>query len=181
MVRRGLVALLGTEPWVATVLEADTVARAEELAGLHQVRLAVVDVGLPDGDGVELTARLRAAHPGMTVLVLTMTAEPDLARAVLAAGGSGFLVKETDPDVLMAALRTVRDGGMVVGPHLPDARRVLAEPAVPSAEDRGPFSRLTPRELHLVRLVASGRAMRRSPGSCRWSTRRCATSSPPCW
>ena len=146
VVRRGLVALLGAEPWVERVLEADSVANAERMAAEHSVRVAVVDVGLPDGDGVDLTRRLRAAYPRLAVLVLTMTAEPDLARAVLAAGGSGFLVKETDPDILLGALRTVRDGGLVVGPHLPDARQVLAEPATSTPK---PFDRLTPRELHL--------------------------------
>ncbi|MFT3876465.1 MAG: response regulator transcription factor [Propioniciclava sp.] len=155
VVRRGLVALLGTEPWVERVLEADSVAGAERLAAEHPVRLAVVDVGLTDGDGIELTRRLRASHPQLSVLVLTMTADPDLARAALAAGGSGFLVKETDPDILLAALRTVRDGGLVVGPHLPDARQVIAEPV---REIPRPFARLTPRELQLVRLVASGAA-----------------------
>ena len=155
VVRRGLVALLGAEPWVERVIEADSVTRAVRLAAEHPVRVAVVDVGLPDGDGIELTRQLRTAHPNLTVLVLTMTADPDLARAVLAAGGSGFLVKETDPDVLLATLRTVRDGGMVVGPHLRDARQVLSAPGVRSASV---FDRLTPRELQLVRLVATGAA-----------------------
>ena len=151
VVRSGLTALLRGQDWVGRVVEADCVAEAERIASVHPIRVAVVDVGLPDGDGVELTRRLRLAHPGLAVLVLTMTAEPDLARAVLAAGGSGFLVKETGPDLLLAALRTVRDGGLVVGPHLPDAHRVLAAPT-----PGGPFAALTPRELQLVRLVASG-------------------------
>lgn len=154
VVRRGVAALLSAEAWVSEVLEADSVALAEQLAAEYPVRLAVVDIGLPDGDGVDLTRRLRAAHPELAVLVLTMTAEPDLARAVLSAGGSGFLVKETDPEVLLGgALRTVRDGGLVVGPHLPDARQVLAEPV---RDLPRPFDRLTPRELQLARLVAAG-------------------------
>lgn len=153
VVRQGLAALLGAEDWVASVLEADSAARAEELIAQHPVRVAVVDVGLPDGDGIELTRRLRTIRPEVAVLVLTMTADADLARAALAAGGSGFLVKETDPDILLGALRTVRDGGLVVGPHLPDARQVIAEPV--SGVPR-PFDRLTPRELQLVRLVATG-------------------------
>lgn len=153
VVRRGVAALLSAEAWVSEVLEADSVALAEQLAAEYPVRLAVVDIGLPDGDGVDLTRRLRAAHPELAVLVLTMTAEPDLARAVLSAGGSGFLVKETDPEVLLGSLRTVRDGGLVVGPHLPDARQVLAEPV---RDLPRPFDRLTPRELQLARLVAAG-------------------------
>lgn len=153
VVRRGLAALLGAEPWVERVLEADSVARAEELASLHQISVAVVDVGLPDGDGIDLTRRLRKAQPRTAVLVLTMTADPDLARDALAAGASGFLVKETDPEVLLGAIRTVRDGGLVIGPHLPEARRVIADPV---HEVPRPFDRLTPRELQTVRLVAAG-------------------------
>lgn len=153
VVRRGLAALLAAESWVERVLEADSVAVAEELAAQHPLSVAVVDVGLPDGDGIDLTRRLREAHPQTAVLVLTMTADPDLARAALAAGGSGFLVKETDPEMLLGAIRTVRDGGLVIGPHLPEARSVIADPVhdVPR-----PFDRLTPRELQLVRLVAAG-------------------------
>lgn len=157
VVRSGLSALLRGEDWVGRVWEADSVAEAERIAACQEIRVAVVDVGLPDGDGVELTRRLRQAHPQLAVLVLTMTAEPDLARAVLQAGGSGFLVKETSPELLLAGLRTVRDGGLVVGPHLPDAHRVLAAPTTADDAPRGgPFSALTPRELQLVRLVASG-------------------------
>lgn len=155
VVRRGLLAMLAGQDWVTRSVEADGVTAALEVAAKHDPDLAVVDVGLPDGDGVELTRLLRTAHPRCRVLVLTMTADADLARRVLAAGGSGFLVKETDPQVVVGAMRTVAEGGLVVGPHLPDHRRVLTEPTsgVPP-----PFHRLTPREVELVRLVAKGQS-----------------------
>lgn len=155
VVRQGLSALLSGEAWVLRSVEADGVASALRAAADHDPDLAVVDVGLPDGDGIDLARRLRLEHPRCRVLVLTMTADPDLARQALAAGCSGFLVKETDPEVVLGALRTVADGGMVLGPHLPDPERVFAAPAsrVPP-----PFHRLSPREVEIVRLVAAGRS-----------------------
>ena len=153
VVRHGLRALLTGEAWVKRSIEAADVAAALALAEEHDPDVAVVDVGLPDGDGVQLTRLLRTAHPGCRVLVLTMTADADLARQVLAAGGSGFLVKETDPAVVMSALRTVAEGGVVLGPHLPDPAVLLADPATGAPP---PFHRLTPREVEMVRLVAKG-------------------------
>jgi two-component system nitrate/nitrite response regulator NarL len=153
VVRRGLSALLAGETWVARSVEAAGVVAALALADEHDPDVAVVDVGLPDGDGVELTRLLRTAHPHCRVLVLTMTADADLARQAMAAGASGFLVKETDPEVVLGALRTVAEGGLVLGPHVPDPAHLFSEPASSAPP---PFHRLTPREIEMVRLVARG-------------------------
>ncbi|MGI8946997.1 MAG: response regulator [Ornithinimicrobium sp.] len=152
VVRRGLVALLQGLDWVARTVEADGFGTGLTAAAEHEPTLAVLDLGLPDGDGIDLTRRIKALLPQCRVLVLTMTSDGDSARAALAAGASGYLVKETDPDVVLGALRTVAQGGLVLGPHLA-ADSVLAEgpPGIPA-----PFHRLSPREVQLVKLVAAG-------------------------
>lgn len=155
VVRRGLTALLGTQGWVGAVAEADGVASGLAAATEHRPDVAVVDLGLPDGNGLDLTRRLRAAVPTCSVLVLTMTADPGRARALLAAGASGYLAKETDPDLVVSAVRTVAMGGLVLGPSL-DREAVLA-----SSQGTGPpppFDRLSPRELQIVTLVGAGRS-----------------------
>jgi len=153
VVRRGLKALLASQSWVGPIAEADGVATGLEAALANRPDVAVVDLGLPDGDGSALIERIRSAVPGCVVLVLTMTADGGRARALLAAGASGYLVKETDPDVVVAAVRTVSQGGLVLGPHLD--RDALLTTGTPDGAP-APFDRLSPRELQIVRLVGSG-------------------------
>lgn len=156
VVRNGLAALLSGLPWVDRTVEADSVAAALDAAGHHRPSLAVVDLGLPDGDGTDLTRRLRSRLPECHVLVLTMTSSGDSARSALAAGASGYVLKETAPEVLLSALRTVADGGLVLGPNV--ASGELVAPTGSRGGAPAPFDRLSPRELQLVRLVATGRS-----------------------
>jgi len=150
--RAGLVALLGIQPWIGRVVEADSVATALDATVREEPGIAILDLGLPDGDGIQLTSRIKTLLPDCRILVLTMTSAGDSARSALAAGASGYLVKETDPDTVASALRTVANGGLVLGPHL-DASAVLSgdtrRPPVP-------FHRLSPREVQIVRLIAQG-------------------------
>lgn len=153
VVRRGLRALLTAQPWAGVIVEADTVAGGLEAAREHRPDVAVVDLALPDGDGARLVERLQ---PGCAVLVLTMTVDPGRARALLAAGAGGYLAKETDPDVVVDAIRTVARGGLVLGPHL-DRATVLGSGTAPGALP-APFDRLSPRELQIATLMGQGRS-----------------------
>ena len=145
MVRRGLVVLLGAEDWVGRVVEAGTVAEARRLSTLDPPDVAVVDLGLPDGDGLTVLRHLAAAAPGCRALVMTMTADAGTVRAALDAGARGYLLKDADPDIVVAAVRTVAAGGRVLGPRVEDRPAVAA-----------PFDTLTPREVRLVVLLADG-------------------------
>jgi DNA-binding NarL/FixJ family response regulator len=112
----------------------------------------VVDLGLPDGDGVELVRRLRR-NPGCPVLVLTMTRDEGVVRACLAAGAGGYLLKDSPPDAVVRAARTVLDGGLVLGPEVARAALPRGRP------DRlpPPLDRLSPADLRLLTLLAEGR------------------------
>lgn len=153
VVRRGLAALLNGEDWIGRLIEAGTIAEALKLAVLERPDTAIVDLGLPDGDGVSLIRMLRRSLPACPLLVLTMTHDDATVQACLEAGASGYLLKESAPDALLPALRTVRDGGMVLGPQVTTSALVGVRRAVPS-----PFDLLTPRELQHVGLLASGRS-----------------------
>ncbi len=152
VVVRGLAALLAGEDWVAGTHVAGTVAEALALATQHHPSLAVVDVRLPDGDGLEVVRRLGSLVPGCRSLVLTMDAADGTVRRAVAAGAAGFLHKDADPDLIVDAVRTLAHGGTVLGPD------VLASLTERAAQAPEPFDRLSPRELDLARLVASGMA-----------------------
>ena len=151
VVRRGLAAMLNGEPWVTRLVEAGTVADALKVAVLEKPDAAVVDLGLPDGDGVSLIRRLRHAVPGCAVLVLTMTQDDATVQACLAAGATGYLLKESAPDALLPALRTVLDGGLVLGPQVATGALSGVRRTVPAS-----FDLLSPRELQHVGLLAAG-------------------------
>ncbi len=150
LVRRGLSALLGLEPWVGRVVEAGSVAEAAREAVLAVPDVAVVDLGLPDGDGVDLVRRLRRS-PGCPVLVLTMSREPAAVRGSLDAGATGYVLKDSQPDVVVRAARTVLDGGLVLGPA------VALSAVGQSRRLPPPLDRLSPTELRILRRVAEGR------------------------
>ena len=149
VVRRGLTSMLEQESWVDRVVEAATVREGERVAVAEKPGLAVVDLGLPDGSGLELIRRIRQSVRDCAVLVLTMTRDDTLVRTCLAAGASGYLLKDTAPSAVVNALRTVADGGLVLGPQ-------VSTEAAPAGALPAPLNRLPPRDLRLLALVAGG-------------------------
>ena len=154
VVRRGLRVMLEGEPWVRDVTEAASVEEAVREAVTCQADVIAMDVVLPDGDGVDATRRILEACPDAAVLMLTMADDEEIVARALSAGARGFLLKDTDPDMVLDALRTVASGGVVLGPKV--------GPAVLTALRRAPtvlpppFDRLTARELEIVNRLAVG-------------------------
>jgi two-component system, NarL family, nitrate/nitrite response regulator NarL len=118
VVRRGLRTMLDGEPWVAHVLEAATCAEAFAAVAHEQVTVIAMDIALPDGDGVRATAQILRHRPDIAVLMLTMADDDELVARALQAGARGYLLKDTDPDVVVDALRTAAGGGLVLGPGI---------------------------------------------------------------
>ncbi len=133
------------------LIEAGTIAEALSTVVIDRPDAAVVDLGLPDGDGVSLIRQLRRVAPECVVLVLTMTDDEATVQACLEAGATGYLLKDSAPESLVPALRTVLEGGVVLGPQVAPGVLTPVRRRVPP-----PFDVLTPRELHLVELLASG-------------------------
>jgi DNA-binding NarL/FixJ family response regulator len=154
LVRQGLASLLTLESWVDQVIEAATGQEAAELVVTERVQIAVVDLGLPDVDGVELVRRLRRLSPQTAVVVLTMSRDDALVRRCLAAGAGGYVLKESPPAVVVRAIHAVLDGGLVLGPRVTTSAAVA--PAGGSLPP--PLDRLVPRDLRLLRLLAEGRS-----------------------
>jgi two-component system nitrate/nitrite response regulator NarL len=163
VVRRGLRSMLEDEPWVGEVLEAATMAEAQEQATVHPVDVVAMDINLPDGDGVEATRRVLRARPTAKVLVITMDPDDETVSRALAAGAFGYMLKLTEPpDLLVDALRAAAGGARVLGPDvrlpLATTRRYRDRPLPPE------LGRLTERELEMLTLAAKGQSYRMIAG-----------------
>ena len=146
----GLARLLAAEEWVATTTSARTCEEAVEESGTTQFDVAVVDLRLPDGDGVELTRRLLARQPHLRVLVLTMHADSDAVMRALASGAAGYLLKDAEPEDVCAAVRQVARGALVVGSG---AASTLRNTIAGSPLD---LTKLSQRDQELLSLLAQG-------------------------
>jgi DNA-binding NarL/FixJ family response regulator len=148
--RLGLKGRLDLEPDLAVVGEAATAADALTLIMDILPDVAVVDLNLPGMDGVTLTRLLAAKTPNVKVLVLTMLDDEHVFSA-MRAGAKGYLLKDTDPSQIVAALRTVAGGGTVFSAGV--AERLFA---LSAASEARAFMDLSVRETDILRLVAQG-------------------------
>ena len=168
LVRAGLRAILDAQPGIAVCGEAADGRAAIELARLRRPDVVLMDIQMPDIDGIEATRRvLLQAPPGDPVAVLVLTTF-DLDAYVydaLRAGASGFLLKDTLPEDLIAAIRVVARGDALIAPgitkrlieHFARSAPVIAPP--PALDE------LTPREAEVLLLVAADCRTPRSPRS----------------
>ena len=144
ILREALAGLLDLEPDVEVVATAADGAHALAAALEHRPDVAVVDVAMPDRDGIEVAGLLRERLPDCRVLILTALPGPGVVRRALAAGVAGFLPKDVAPGDLAAAVRAVAAGGRVLPPE-------LAVAAVQASS-----SPLTQRETEVLRMSATG-------------------------
>ena len=153
--RQALAFMLQREPDLAVVGQAGTLAEARRQLG--QVDVAVVDLDLPDGDGLALVPALRTASPRATVLVLTASANPrDLAR-VVEAGAAGTLHKSVGLQEIVAGVRRLAAGESLFSPQeMLALLRQAGEQREQDREAQAAFARLTPREHEVLRAVAEG-------------------------
>ncbi len=153
VVRRGLTALLNTERDIRVVGEAangrEAVAQAETLAP----RVILMDLVMPEMDGVSATAAIMARHPHAHILVLTSFGSDVKLFPAIKAGAVGYLLKDTTPQELVTAIRRAAAGESSLNPAV--ARRLLRELAheTPAGTPEEPLSR---REIDVLRLVAQG-------------------------
>ena len=152
---RGLVATLEDAANVDLCGTAATAAEALEAIPREQPDVVLLDLNLPDGNGVEVTRALRRAGYDGAVVMLTMYEDEVALRAALEAGARGYLVKGADQDEIVGAIVAAAHGGVVVGPQLADR---LADMLVGSAR-REPvqLTGLSARETEILRLMARGR------------------------
>ncbi len=157
MVRAGLRSLLSEEPDIAVVAEAVDGEEAVAAARRHRPAVVLMDIRMPVLDGIAATRRIVAEGSPSRVLVLTTFELDEYVFNALRAGASGFLLKDSTAEELVAAVRTVAAGDALLDPAV--TRRVVdAFIRSPPREQRASpaLSRLTRREVEVLRLVARG-------------------------
>lgn len=155
VVRRGLAALLGTLDEFEVVGEASDGDGAVRETQILRPDVVLMDVRMPDSDGVEATRRIRAAVPTTAVLILTMHDDDATVFTAMRAGARGYLLKGAEQDEIAGAIRAVAAGQAIFGPGI--AARLLDHFMESPAPAEDPFPELTPREREILELLAGGR------------------------
>jgi RNA polymerase sigma factor (sigma-70 family) len=158
LVRSGFRMILGAAG-IPVVAEAADGAQAVAAARKHRPDVMLMDIRMPEMDGLEATRRILGAQPGSDckIIILTTFDLDQYVYAALTAGASGFLLKDVSPEQLVTAVLTVRAGDALLAPSI---TRRLVERFAPRAREnpalRADLSELTPRELEVLRLLARG-------------------------
>jgi len=155
MVRAGLRMLLADEPDIEVVAEAGNGLEAVAAASLRHPDVVLMDIRMPELDGLEATRRILAADPAARVLVLTTFDLDEYVYEALCAGASGFVLKDDPPEQLIAAVRTIAHGEALLSPAV--TRRVIKRfTHLPRHDPPRALEDLTGRELDVFRLIARG-------------------------
>jgi DNA-binding NarL/FixJ family response regulator len=159
LMRVGLKMVLGAHPDIEVVGEADNGATAVARAAELTPDVVLMDVRMPVVDGVTATGRILEADHGTRVLVMTTFDLDEHALGALRAGASGFLLKDTPPEDLISAIRSVAAGDAVVSPKVTKRLldRLIAEEPTPS-RDPEILQVLTAREREVLEQIAAGRS-----------------------
>jgi DNA-binding NarL/FixJ family response regulator len=155
MIRAGFRLLLAREPDIDVIAEAANGVEAVQQAARFSPTVVLMDIRMPELDGIQATRHILAADPSARILILTTFDLDEYVYEALQAGASGFVLKDDPPEQLIAALRTVAAGDALLSPAVTKAVikkfAELPRPVRPKAVDE-----LTARELDIFRLIAEG-------------------------
>lgn len=152
IVRRGLQMTIDAEPDMRVESQASTGRQAVEMIRLQTPDVVLMDMQMPEMDGVDALKEIRKSHPVLPVLILTTFSDDAHIYAALRAGASGFLLKEMGGDELVAAIRGAAQGKPQLHPEI--ARRLMTRVSLP--ED--PLAGLTEREKDILKLIGRGQS-----------------------
>ncbi len=156
VVRKGIIHILEEDDLVEASAEAGTAAELMRLLAGGRWDVVVLDINLPDRNGLEVLKELKAAHPRLPVLVLSVYPEEQYAIMALKAGAAGYLPKDGVAEELVEALHRVASGGRYITPKVAEK---LAENLV-SPADEHPHRRLSEREFQVMLGLASGKRLK---------------------
>ena len=170
VVRQGLRALLAVEPDMEIVGEADNGRLAVQSARELKPDVVIMDVAMPQLNGMEATWQIARAHPRVRVLVLSSYRDIEMVDQIVEAGAAGYLPKQTAAGELLDAIRTVHAGNNYFNPTI--AKRLREHRAAASARRAAEGKRadgLTPREAEVLQLIAEGLANKQMAAELRIS------------
>ncbi len=156
LVRQGVRSLLETQDNMVVVGEASGGLEALDKARELKPDVVLMDLAMPDLNGMEATRRIKSEHPEIQVLALSVHGTDDYLFRVLEAGASGYVLKEAEASELASAVRAVHAGGAFIYPPL--AKRLVEQYLlrVGSGDERSSYESLTPREKEILDLIGAG-------------------------
>lgn len=159
LVREGLIGLLSAESDFTVCGEASGIAEARRVVAATKPDVAIIDVMLSDGSGIDLIKELKARYAGMKLLVVSMHDESLFAERVLRAGAVGYVSKQEASRTIVQAVRTILTGKLYLSPNMTE---LVVQRAFISGVDhsRPPVDRLTEREREVFELIGSGLSSR---------------------
>ncbi len=171
VVREGLKQILEGVSGMAVTGEAGTGAEALKAIESRRFDVVVLDISLPNASGIDILTQIKAEHPQIAVLVLSIHPEEQYAVRALQAGASGYLTKDTAPDELAAAIRKVAEGGRYVSAAL--AEKLAFDPG--SDIKTAPHEALSKREFQVLCLIGSGKTVTETASLLHLSTKTVST------
>ncbi len=154
VVRNGVRMMLANAEDIAIAAEAENARAAMQMLSQHEVDVAVVDIGLPDTNGLDLLRQLKARQPDLAVLILSMYGEDIYAVRAIKLGAAGYLTKDCPSDNLIDAIRHAAQGKKYITSQL---AHQLADAL--SENSRSDYEALSTRELEVMKLIAAGESL----------------------
>jgi DNA-binding NarL/FixJ family response regulator len=154
IVRGGLKQIVATTTDIVVAGEAAHGTEAVEKLRTCHIDLLLLDMTMPGISGVDLIRRVRAEQPALPILVLSIHNEAQVVSRALRAGATGYVTKDSDPDILLAAIRKLASGGRFIDPKLVDAM-VFDGPS----GDAPPHEILSNREFQVLQLLVAGKSI----------------------
>src|SRR6201993_4297042 len=158
IVRQGLALFIEREPDLMVCGEAEDATSALQAIRESTPDFVILDISLDGRDGLELLKMLRAEHPNLPVLVLSMHDESVYAERSLRAGANGYIMKQEAADKVIAAIRQILGGDVYLSDRL--TKRMLQQFVNGSISPRDPLAKLSDRELEVFRLIGAGHSTR---------------------
>jgi NarL family two-component system response regulator LiaR len=155
LVRQGLMALLSVKPGIEVVGQAADGVEAVELANSLEPDIILLDLLMPNKDGIETTREIKADDPDARILIITSFAEDENVYQAIKAGALGYLLKDSSPQELMQAIHDVCGGRLSLHPNI--ALKLIEELNRPT-DIKPTEDPLTEREVEVLKLVAKGRS-----------------------
>lgn len=154
LIRTGLRALIKSESTMELIGEATGGYEAIELVEKTMPDVLVLDLSMPDLDGIAVTKKIKPQFPDLRILILTLHEDEALLKATLKAGAAGYILKRAAETELISAINIILRGDLYVDPSM--IRTLLRDDAVPAVAQPKTTEALTPREIDVLKLIVQG-------------------------
>lgn len=173
IMREGLRSIISEQTGISVVGEAGNGREAVKLAGKLKPDLVVMDLSMPDLNGIDATGEIVSGNPYIKVLALSMHSERMFITRALQEGASGYILKDCALDELIKAIRIVMSGRVYISPDIADI--VLTDYRQLLSSETSMLSKLTKREREVLQLIAEGRSTKEIAGTLNLSTKTIET------